>query len=154
MLVIYKVLLVRWKMTICNSQGQPSGKSSSASSSTAPPGGLLPLRGLQIHDPHQGSHSQHIYSACCLILCTEVEITVAIAGSIGGIGVAPASGTSMETGTSPFGISPAVRHWDIFWNPRGTSLGWHLYLLHHGMLALGSLQMRQTWKYTQVPTFF
>ena len=83
-------------------------------------------------------------------LLTEVDITIMIAGSIGSIGTKPASGTFMEIGMSSLGISPAVRQCDIFWNPRGTSLGWPPCLLHQGVLVLGSPQMRWMQKYPQV----
>ena len=48
-------------------------------------------------------------------------------------------------------VPPAVRHSAISWNPGGTPLGWHPYLLHPGVPALGSLWTRQTWKHPPGP---
>ena len=82
----------------------------------------------------------------------EVEITIAIMGSIGSIGAALVSGTSMETGAFPLGVPPVVRHQAISQNPGGTPSGQHPYLLYHGVPALGNLWMRWTEKHPQGPT--
>ena len=82
----------------------------------------------------------------------EVEITVAIMGSISSIVAVPVSGTSMETGGFPLGGSTSCQAPNYFLEPQGHPFGSApLPSSCHGLPALGSLWMRLTWKYPQGP---
>ena len=111
--------------------------------------------GLQIHDLHQGGHGQYINSAHSLIqphgggdhhcYCRLFQSYRDCTGlrNIHGDKGFPPQGFLWLSATQ---LSPRT--------PRGAPLGWHPYPLHPGVLALGTLWMRQTWKHPQVLPFF
>ena len=103
------------------------------------------IGGLQIHDLYWGSHIQHINSTHSLIPPHESGDYHWYCGLHKQYGAAPAPGTSVEAGASPSGVPLTIRHLAISWNPGGTPLGQHPYLLHPGLPILGRLQMRWTW---------
>ena len=82
----------------------------------------------------------------------EGENTIAIVSSISGMGGTLASGTSMEAGTPLWGSLQLSGTQQSSRTTGGIPLGWYPYLLHPGVLALGSLWMRQTWKHPRGPT--
>ena len=102
---------------------------------------------LQIHDLHQGSHNQHINSTHSLILPHgggDHHCYCRLHQWYGGH-------TGLRNIHGGRGCPPGFL-WlsGPQWSPRtpgGSPSGWPLYLLHPRVLALGSLQMRQTRKH-------
>ena len=83
-----------------------------------PPGGLPPLGASKFRISIKVVTVDTWTASILWSLSMEVDTTIAIAGSISGMGATLALLTSTEAGASPSGVPPAVKHSAISQNPR------------------------------------